>query len=165
MTIEEKIIFTLQEASYSLLLLKDNFYVIGSAALNLSGVELDKMYDIDILVSGRDADFLKVEWGSRAIKEHIPSDDKLFSSKFARYKFSVLHIEIMGDLKVNKKEIWENLKVNENKSMVVGNVEIKIPTLNEQKRILQLFGRQKDKKRIKLIDKQLIEEYKINGLP
>ncbi len=157
MTIEEKIFYTLEEASHSLLLLKDNFYLIGSAALNLSGFELDKMYDIDILVSDRDADFLREEWGNRLTKEHITSDDKLFSSKFARYKFSVLDIEIMGDLKVNKKGIWERLEITENESIAVGNFEIKIPTLNEQKRIFQLFGREKDKKRIKLIDKQLFD--------
>jgi len=157
MTIEEKIFYTLKEASHSLLLLKDNFYLIGSAALNLSGVNLDEMYDIDILVSDRDADFLRAEWRNRLIKENITTDDELFSSKFARYKFSVLDIEIMGDLKVNKKGIWERLEITENESITVGNFEIKIPTLDEQKRILQLFGREKDKKRIKLIDKQLFD--------
>jgi hypothetical protein len=157
MTIEEKIFYTLQEASNTLLLLKDNFHLIGSAALNLSGVKLDEMYDIDILVSDKDADFLRAEWGNRLIKEHIMSDDKLFSSKFARYKFSVLDIEIMGDLKVNKKGIWERLEITENETIAVGNFEIKIPTLIEQKRILQLFGREKDKIRIKLIDKQLFD--------
>jgi len=157
MTIEEKIIYTLKEASHALLLLKDNFYLIGSAALSLSGVKLDKMYDIDILVSDRDADFLKAEWGNQLINEIITTDDELFYSKFARYKFSVLDIEIMGDLKVNKKGIWERLEISENESITVGNFEIKIPTLAEQKRILQLFGREKDKKRIKLIDKQFLD--------
>jgi len=157
MTIEEKIIYTLKEASHSLLLLKDNFYLIGSAALSLSGVKLDKMYDTDILVSDRDADFLRAEWGNRLFKENITMDDELFFSKFARYKFSVLDIEIMGDLKVNKKGIWERLKITENESIAVGNFEIKIPTLFEQKRILQLFGREKDRKRIKLIDKQFFD--------
>jgi hypothetical protein len=153
MTIEEKIICTLKEASHSLLLLKDNFYLIGSAALSLSGVKLDELYDIDILVSDRDADFLRAEWGNQLINGNITTDDELFSSKFARYKFSILYIEIMGDLKVNKRGIWERLEITENESIAVGNFEVKIPTLDEQKRILQLFGREKDKKRIKLIDK------------
>ena len=157
MTIKEKIFYTLEEASHSLHLLKDNFYLIGSAALILSGFELDKMYDIDILVSDRDADFLREEWGNQLIKDHITSDDKLFSSKFARYKFSVLDIEIMGELKVNKNGIWERLEITENESIADGNFQIKIPTLNEQNRILQLFGREKDKKRIKLIEKQLFD--------
>jgi len=157
MTVEEKIFYTMKEASHSLLLLKDNFYLIGSAALSLSGVKLDKIYDVDILVSDSDADFLRTEWGHRLIKEHITTDDELFSSKFARYKFSLLDIEIMGELKVNKQGIWERLEISACESLTVGNFEIKIPTLDEQKRILQLFGREKDKKRIKLIDKQLFD--------
>jgi len=157
MTIEEKIFYTIREAFPSLLMLKDNFYLIGSAALNLAGVKLDRIYDLDILVSERDADFLKAEWENRILKEHITTDDQLFSSKFARYKFSVLDIEILGELKVNRNGNWNRLEITENKPIAFGNFEIKIPTLKEQKRILQLFGRVKDKERIKLIDKQLFD--------
>ncbi|MBK8625500.1 MAG: hypothetical protein IPN86_08050 [Saprospiraceae bacterium] len=155
MTIVEKIFYTLNEASKSLLQLNDNFYLIGSSALALTGIELDKMYDLDILVSERDAEFLKEEWHNKLLKAHITSDNRLFSSKFARYKFSVLDIEIMGDLKVFNKERWQRLEIATTESILVGNVEIKFPTLNEQKRILQLFGREKDKQRIKLIDNLL----------
>ena len=115
------------------------------------------MCDVDILVSDRDAGFLMKAWGNQLIEEHITIDDEKFFSNFARYKFSVLNLEIMGDLKVNKKGIWERLEISESKSVEVGNFEIKIPTLNEQKRILQLFGRKKDKKRIKLIDQRLLD--------
>lgn len=155
MTIVEKIFYTLNEASKSLLQLNANFYLIGSSALALTGIELDKMYDLDILVSERDAEFLKEEWHNKLLKAHITSDNRLFSSKFARYKFSVLDIEIMGDLKVFNKERWQRLEIATTESILVGNVEIKFPTLNEQKRILQLFGREKDKQRIKLIDNLL----------
>ena len=160
MTIEEKISYTLGEASHSLRLLKDSFYIIGSAALSISGFKLDEMHDIDILVSARDADFLGKEWGNRFIKGNITKDDELFASKFTRYKFSVLDIEIMGELKVNKNGIWERLEITECKSIDKGGFEIKIPTLEEQKRILQLFGRVKDMQRLKLIDKQLFDQSK-----
>ncbi len=159
MTIEEKITYTLVEASQSLLLLKDNFYLIGSAALSLCGIKLDLMSDMDILVSGRDAGFLKTAWRNRLIEEHVTTDDDLFFSKFARYKFSVLDIEIMGDLKVKNNGIWKRLEIEESTSVIAGNFEIKIPTLSEQKRILQLFGREKDQKRIKLIDKELFDSH------
>ena len=161
MTVEERIIFTLKEASHSLRLLKDNFYLIGSAALSLSGIKLDEISDIDILVSDRDAGFLLAEWGNRLIIEHTTKDDELFKSKFARYKFSFLDIEIMGELKVYNKGVWERLEIKDIESIAVGNFEIKIPTLDEQKRILQLFGRVKDKKRIKFIDKKLFDKYTI----
>ena len=58
MTVEEKISYTLEESFSSLQLVRDNFCLIGSAALFLSGIKIDEIYDIDILVSNRDADFL-----------------------------------------------------------------------------------------------------------
>ena len=138
-------------------LLKDNFYLIGSAALSLSGIKLDKISDIDILVSDRDADFLMAAWENRLMKEHTTKDDDLFYSKFARYKFPFLDIEMMGELKVNIHGIWERVEIKENESIALEGLEIRVPTLSEQKRILQLFGREKDKKRIKLIDKILFD--------
>jgi hypothetical protein len=165
MTVEEQIIYTLNEASHSLLLLKDNFCLIGSAALSLSGIKLDEISDLDILVSDRDADLLMAEWGNRLIKEHPTTDNELFCSKFSRYKFSLLDIEIMGELKVSNKGIWERLEIKDSESIAVGNVEIKIPTLDEQKRILQLFGRGKDKKRIKLIDNFFLIRIKSGNKP
>jgi hypothetical protein len=159
MTVDEKIFHTLKEAFPSLKLMKDDFYLIGSAALILSGIKIENIYDLDILVSDRDADFLMAEWGNRRIIEHAPKDNELFSSKFARYKFSELDIEILGELKVNKMGIWEKLEISDSQSITIDDFEIKTPTLNEQKRILQLFGRKKDKDRLKLIDKKLSDSY------
>lgn len=153
MTVEEKIAFTLKEASQTLQFLKDDFHLIGSAALILSGIKIDKINDLDILTSDRDSDYLQAAWGSRRINEGISTDANRFSSKFASYKFPVLDIEIMGALQVNRNGIWERLQVTEDRIIVTGGFEIKIPTLREQKRILQLFNREKDLERIKLIDK------------
>ena len=153
MTVEENIAFTLKEASQTLQFLKDDFHLIGSAALILSGIKIDKINDLDILTSDRDSDYLQAAWGSRRINEGISTDVNRFSSKFASYKFPVFDIEIMGALHVNRNGIWERLQVTEDSIIVVGGFEIKIPTLREQKRILQLFNREKDLERIKLIDK------------
>ena len=156
MTVEEKISYTLEESFSSLQLVRDNFCLIGSAALFLSGIKIDEIYDIDILVSNRDADFLAVEWRNRLMTAHVTTNDELFSSNFARYKFSVLDIEIMSDLKVNKKGIWQQLEITDKMSVPIGNFKIIIPTLEHQRSILQFFGREKDHQRIKLIDKHLL---------
>ena len=47
MTCTEKIIKTLKEALPTLKNLKDNFYIIGSAALLLSDIKIDNISDID----------------------------------------------------------------------------------------------------------------------
>ncbi len=144
MTNKEKIIQTLKEALPTLKNLKDNFYIIGSTALLLSDIKIDNISDIDILTTENDAEFLRTEWESRIIKNHILIDSELFSSKFSRNRFSVLDIEILGGLKINIQGQWTKLEILEYKTVTIDNFEIKIPTLKEQKRILSLFGRKKD---------------------
>ena len=154
----EKIHTTLHEALPSLNLLKDDFFIIGSAALTLSGINAGEISDLDILTSKEDAFKLKSEWKSRHIAYPHTIDNHLFHSEFSRYKFSTLDIEIMGNLKINTQGEWQKLLVKEWTTFNIDYLNIKIPTLNEQKRILNLFGRTKDKERIKLIHINDVDE-------
>lgn len=61
----------------------------------------------------------------------------------------------MGGLEINIDGKWTLLTVNDYNVHNIGNIEIKIPTLQEQRRILTLFSREKDYQRIKLIDDYL----------
>ena len=153
MTNREKIIQTLKEALPTLKNLKDNFYIIGSTALLLSDIKIDNISDIDILTTENDAEFLRTEWKNRIVKDHILIDSELFSSKFSRNRFSVLDIEILGGLKINIQGQWTKLEILEYKTVTIDNFEIKIPTLKEQKRILNLFGRKKDIVKLNEIEK------------
>lgn len=154
MTIKEKIIRTLHEASFGLQQLKDDFFIIGSAALILSDISIENTQDIDIITSKKDAELLKKIWASYKLNM-IPKKSDKFHSDLSRYKFELLDIEIAGALQVYENGKWIPLVINDYKTYPIENLLIKIPTLIEQKNILSLFSREKDLQKIKLIDKQI----------
>lgn len=152
MDIKSKIHSVLGEAYSELKLLQNDFFIIGSAALILSGVGISNTNDIDILVSDKDAGNLKMVWKDRIDRNYITQRDDLFRSDFSRYRFGMLDIEAMGNLEVNKNGTWTPLKVYEFVTYPLNDIQIKMPTIKEQKRILNFFGREKDKEKIKLIE-------------
>lgn len=156
MSIKDKIIETLHKAAPGLQQLKDDFFIFGSAAMILSEVKLDNANDIDLLVSNRDAELLKDIWHARNL--HVDSKESaLFRSNLARYRFDPIDIEVSGDMQVLKNGKWQDFVIYDYETLPVGKLLIKIPTLQEQKNILHLFGREKDLERIKLIDERIAE--------
>ena len=161
MTIKEKVIRTLHKASFGLQQLKDDFFIIGSAALILSDVDIKHTEDIDIVTSKRDAELLTQVWSEYDL-HFTPKDSELFRSDLSRYDFGLLDIEITGGLEVCKNGKWEPLLAYDYETYPIADLLIKIPTLVEQKNILHLFGREKDLQKIKLIDDRL-KELNINA--
>ena len=151
MNLSDKIYSVLKEAYPVLKTLEDDWFIIGTSGLVLADVKLEKTSDIDILTSVRDAQKLKSAWENRRIKDFDSSDTELFRSDFSRYNFNLLDIEIIGGLKVYKSEVWIPLKIENHISISTPDFEVKIPTLEEQKRIFLLFGRDKDLQKVKLI--------------
>ena len=141
--------------SLDLQTLKDNCFVIGSCALILSGIPIEKTFDLDLLVSNEDAEQLKLIWTDRMRENYEPSDKNLFRSNFARFNFGELDVEVMGDLKVLHNNEWKILQVDNWIEISIGEYKIKIPTLEEQRRIFYLFGREKDKLKGRLIERYL----------
>lgn len=154
--IHDKILHTLHKAENALLELRDEWFIFGSAASVLSGVRIEKTNDIDILTSERDAKLLKKLWHSRDL--HIDSKpSELFRSDFSRYRFDLIDIEICGNLEIYRNNKWQPVTIFDYETLAIGKLLIKIPTLHEQKNILQLFGREKDLEKIKLVEKRLEE--------
>jgi len=152
---KKKIERVLSLLSPDLQTLKDNHFVIGSCALILSGVLFEKTSDLDLLVSSEDAEQLKLIWVDRRKENYETSNQDLFRSNFGRFDFGELDVEIMGDLKVFKNSEWQTLQIKDWVEISVGEYKIKIPTLEEQRRIFNFFGRKKDKLKAKLIERYL----------
>jgi len=152
---KKKIDRVLSFLSPDLQALKDNYFVIGSCALILSGVPIEKTFDLDLLVSHDDAEQLKSVWAYRRREEYEPFDQNLFRSNFARFDFGELDVEIMGDLRVLNNNEWKTLHIKDWVEVSVEEYKIKIPTLEVQRRIFFLFGREKDKLKAKLIERYL----------
>ena len=151
----EKIEKVISIISSDLQTLKDNYFVIGSCALILSGVPIEKTSDLDLLVSDKDAEQLKSVWAYRRRENYEPSNQNLFRSNFARFDFGELDVEVMGELKVFNSNEWKTLQVKDWIELSVGECKIKVPTLEEQKRILYFLGREKDKLKAELIERYL----------
>jgi hypothetical protein len=152
MDIKKRIDRVIKAASSELSKLKDDYFIIGASALVLSGVKIETS-DIDILVSDRDANYLREFWRDKLLEKHITKDNELFQSNFSRYYFGELDIEIMGNLKVCKDSVWLPLIIQDYYEINLGETKVKIPTIEEQKRILLFFGREKDMDKIRLIEK------------
>lgn len=144
MDIKSKIERSLAFLSNDLLKLQDPFYLIGSSALILSGVTLETSDDIDLLTSYRDASFLKKHWKGNKVHRYSPKDADKFRSNFGRFQWDTTLIEVMGNLEVFHESRWQKLIVEEYLEIQINRLKIRIPTLNEQYRILCLFGREKD---------------------
>ena len=152
---KRKIERLLLSISTDLQALTDNHLVIGSCAMILSGIPIDQTSDLDLFVSHEDAEYLKLVWANRRREKYIPSDIQLFRSNFGRFDFGYLDVEIMGGLEVFRNNQWKALQVENFIDVSCGDQKIKIPTLEEQRRIFYFFGRRKDLLKAKLIETYL----------
>ena len=145
-----KIISALREAKPALQVLLDDCFLIGGAALVLAGIPLPHTPDIDLVTSARDAQSLLRFWRDKVV-DYQPGSHDLFRSTFGRFRFEAMDIEVMGDLEVNQSGGWNKLQVEDYFVVETGGVMWKVATLEEQLRMLKLFGREKDLHRIDVI--------------
>lgn len=123
---------------------RDPWWVIGSAAMRLAGVDGPEPNDVDLLCSARDADALAEAWTAHREGNHHPADDGRFRSRFARFAHLQMPLEVMGDLEVRVAGDWQPVQVASELRVEVNGQAIAVPTLPEQRRILIQFGREKD---------------------
>ena len=124
----------------------DPWCLIGSAAALLAGADVG-VADVDVLVSRDDAERLMTLWASVREEAHEPADAERFRSHFARFRFPAMPVEIMGGLELNGAAGWQ--PVSAGRLMVVGvdGQAVPVPSVADQVRILESFGRDKDRQR------------------
>ena len=120
--------------------------LIGSAAARLLGAEVS-VADVDVLVSHADADALMALWADRRDVAHAPADGDRFRSRFARFRFPGLPVEVMGGLELDQGEGWQPVSPGRLVLAGVQGMAVPVPALGEQIRILESFGRDKDRER------------------
>ncbi|MGX5731910.1 hypothetical protein ACWKWK_15425 [Pseudoxanthomonas beigongshangi] len=123
---------------------RDPWWIIGSAGMRLAGVGGTEPNDVDLLCSGRDADALAEAWAAHRDADYRPADDGRFRSRFARFAHLPMPVEVMGDLEVRVAGDWQPVRVASEVQVEVNGQAIPVPALFEQRRILALFGREKD---------------------
>jgi len=129
--------------------IKNDYCIIGSGALLLSGVNVS-VHDLDILTSKRSAEKLISTWNSLKDLSYQPNESDRFRSTFGRFQFD-LPVEVMGDLEVNQFGNWVRIEAKEVQHISISGNAINIPSLADQVRIFRSLGREKDLNKIKLI--------------
>jgi hypothetical protein len=131
-------------------LCRDPWQVIGSAAALLAGAEVS-VADLDLLTSADDAARLAEAWRDRRETTYEPAGAERFRSHFARFRFAAMSVEAMGALELNTTQGWELVTVHETVLVRVAGHDVPIPSVPEQIRILERFGRPKDLHRAALL--------------
>ncbi|MGC1550381.1 MAG: hypothetical protein WA777_17815 [Rhodanobacter sp.] len=129
---------------------RDPWVLIGSAAARLIGADIT-VADVDVLTSVRDAEGLIAQWQSYRDAVYATDDSDRFRSRFARFRFADLPVELMGGLELNGATGWHVVQVQEIATVSCGDVAVRVPSRAEQIRILESFGRPKDLKRAALL--------------
>lgn len=122
---------------------RDEWAVIGSAAAALLGADVQAA-DLDLLTSAADAQRLIELWPSRLDTSYVPAGADRFRSRFARFHFPGMPLEVMGGLELHGSDGWQAVRVNRVMHVNVAGIDVPIPVRDEQIRILESFGRAKD---------------------
>ena len=129
---------------------RDPWQVIGSAAARLAGADVS-VADLDLLTSADDAARLAVAWRDRRENTYEPAGAERFRSHFARFRFAAMPVEAMGALELDTGQGWEPVIVRETVFVSCAGHDVPIPSVPEQIRILESFGRPKDLHRAALL--------------
>jgi hypothetical protein len=130
---------------------RDPWVVIGSAAVSLVGAAVH-VADLDVLTSIRDAEVLSNHWQARRDAAYQPADAGHFRSRFARYMFPVLPVEVMGGLEVFGADGWKPVWIGEIVNLDILGLAIPVPSIAEQIRVLKGSGRPKDRQRVAALE-------------
>ncbi len=125
-----------------------DWWIIGSAALALSGIDLDPR-DIDVFAASEVIEAVRLRLG--AVARPSASDRFRSTPYFQVTPEGGLEIDFMGGLEVRPAGEWVHLQVESRVRVAVDGVTLFVPSLTEQARILHLFGRPKDLVRAALI--------------
>ena len=128
----------------------DPWCLIGSTAALLLGAQVS-VADIDVLTSRTDADTLMQRWAQRRVADFIPADEQRFRSHFARFAFPGVSVEVMGELELHTEGTWQPVRPGQLVLAGMNGLAIPVPSIGEQIRIVESFGRPKDLQRAGLL--------------
>ncbi len=122
---------------------QEPWWIIGSTAMVLSGIEGIVPEDIDVVAEG---DMLRRVLAKAGVTEVAPKPHNQFrSNPYARIPVAGgADIEVQGDLELFENGAWTRLNFASRVPVPLGNATLYVPCLDEQVRIFRRFGRAKD---------------------
>jgi hypothetical protein len=131
---------------------KDDWWIIGSTAIALHGIDVGHIKDIDILLSLRDAHSLQRTTGFANLA--ITGSSKFRSRIFLNLEHDGIPLEFMAGFQANYQGHWQTIQPTSRRAIKLGKLRVFTPELPEIVEILRVFSREKDLERIKMIEQQ-----------
>jgi hypothetical protein len=125
----------------------DPWWVLGSAAMALIGVDPGEIRDIDVLVSASDAEALMTTYSLP--NEADGGTEGFRSTYFLKPDLGDVPVEVMGGYQIRTGGLWTPVEPLSRQRITIDNAKIYIPNRNEQIEILKQLGRPKDLARLK----------------
>jgi hypothetical protein len=128
---------------------RDDWWIIGSAAVALHGGTPITVADIDVLTSRDEALRLAGLWGATP---DPPGDHSLFrSAVHFEHELAGATVDVMAELDVRGPAGWALLQPKTRVAVAVGDATLYVPGRDELIEILHMFGRPKDLERAALL--------------
>ena len=129
--------------------LQDPWWLIGSAAMALGGVQGLDVADIDLLVSERDAAGALAAWDT---PREPPGGNDRFRSVIYGRRPGALVIEVMAGLEVKTARGWTPVRPRTRRAVPSEAGLLYVPETPELIEICRLFGRPKDLERARALE-------------
>ena len=99
---------------------------------------------MDVLTTRDDAERLMASWSDRREQVYEPAGAERFRSHFARFRFPGMPVEVMGGLELNQGDGWKPVRARRLTLVGLNGLAVPVPSVEDQIRILESFGRAKD---------------------
>ena len=127
----------------------DGWWIIGSAALTLHGIDAGPVDDVDLLIEPGLADAVFDQLGIAPIV--LPPDSLFRSTAFARWNAAPVAVEVMAGLDVAVAGRWQRVEPRTRQRIVKSGGPLFVPDQQELLALFRLFGRPKDAPRIRAL--------------
>lgn len=126
------------------------WWVLGSAAMALIGVDPGEIRDIDVLVSPSDARMLMRTHG--LTNQADGGTDRFRSDCFLRPALGALPVEVMSGYQIFERGNWMPVAPASRQAVRIGDATIFVPDRADQITLFQRLGRPKDMDRLQRFD-------------
>jgi len=127
--------------------LHDDWWIIGSAAIVLTGVAIE-VPEVELLLSERDARALLVEWAQPTPAGEGPNHVR---SIHGEHTVTPIPIQVMGGLEVYTDGAWVRVTPNTRERIELTGGTVYIPDAADQLALLLMFRRTKDLVRAEML--------------
>lgn len=153
MALDAELKTTLLNTAHWLADTNDPWWVLGSAAIALLGIDPRSIGDIDVLVSERDALALMKR---RSLKNHSDGGtDKFRSNIFVLPILGKRRVEVMAGYKICLANEWKPIWPKTRNPVDISGTSLWVPDAAEQIELLRMLNRPKDLERVELIERAI----------